>query len=281
MKRKVIALILILSAGGVFTFWYLDPFGWIDPLVLYPIYPDTEAAPVLHFYWDDNDITDNINDISPYGTWEGGGGDFYVHGREPNNEIEMRLNYTTPHNIYAHCAGTITRIQGAGTSDNHASVAIRYGRNYGVDYIHLVDLAPGVQVGVTVEPGTLLGKTSLSYDMEDGIGRCFWEISFTKLVNMNLGYMVPPVNYFDAESQQLFDDIRTNCTLTYDSWTKTADPVPGTSADTKGNSFIDEVGEAIWPADLLGMGFFGGGTEYQGTVRNFLSARGILWIIER
>jgi hypothetical protein len=137
----------------------------------------------------------------------------------------MNLLYSEPQPVYAYADGIVTYIH----DDIQAS--IRYGSNYMVRYYHLSDLQ--VSKGDKIHTGDLLGYTETMPDGE------FWEISVAQVVNDGeWAVSLPPIDFFDEKSKRFLRELTDAGTY----WTEPMDENPGTSASTKGYSWIDEIG---------------------------------------
>ncbi len=161
-----------------------QPNGWSGG-IMYEVYPETDQAPVLEFLWGPPELQPSqITRITPYGCWEGPPEARY----EP--AVEMQFYTTTSHDpVYTVAKGTVVSID-----RSKKTFSIRYGRNYGVTYHHVVDILDNVTVGVKVEAGTLVGYTENFQD--EG----WWEIELD-VKRDNICRTLPPFGYFSAESQ--------------------------------------------------------------------------------
>ena len=176
----------------------------------YTIFPDTDAAPQLTFYWGAGKQTvvpPSISSISSrYGGWEGsGGGGVFKSGLEPATESEMILT-TTREPVYSYCPGTIVKATYEPTNalgQQEGEVAVRYGRKYVVKHVHITQIQPAVVVGQTIEAGTLIGYTE-----QMGSGS-FWEVEVDWLKSGTECRALPVVFFLDAASQTVFNDILT------------------------------------------------------------------------
>lgn len=127
---------------------------------LYEAYPDTDAAPVLEFFWGPPELdTGTITRVTPYGAWEdwkdSQGGVLY----EP--AVEMQFYATAGRvPVYAAASGTVITVERGYKTDSgftSGGMTASYGRNYGITYHHLVDIPDNIKPGTKIEAETLIG----------------------------------------------------------------------------------------------------------------------------
>lgn len=167
--------------------------------LLYPIYPDTDSAPVLTFYWGSpraTSVPPTVSGIGRYGEWDGGG-NYFKTGYEPATEIEIRsTSFAEP--VYTNCSGTVVKKGDVSTNvygQEVSYLSIRYGRKYVVKHLHLADIPSSITVGSTVDKGTLIGYTERM-----GTAFGFWEIEMN-VIRSDEVVAVPPDSYFDSASR--------------------------------------------------------------------------------
>jgi len=193
---RLILLLFIILVIGIVAFFIVNQTSPGN------IYPDTDQAPILEFFWDGELTDENIVRITPYGILEGGDQRF-----EPAVEIQF---YTkSSHDpVLAPASGVITEMH-----EGRASLTVRYGKNYGYTMHHIVDFPEGLSKGDKVEPGDLLGYTEL----RNGTG--WWEVE----LNVKRGDVyrtLPAYDYFSPEGKKALDEILAGQDLYFfPSWT--------------------------------------------------------------
>lgn len=201
----------------------------------YDVYPDTDDAPVLEFIWGtpDLDLSD-IYRVTPYGVWEGGD-EFW----DPAQEMQFYIKNRDHDPVYAGCEGTLII-----ASNEHGFVSIRYGRNYGIVYHHVVDFPGNLEPGMKIERGALLGYT----EEKDGIS--WWEVEID-VKRGDVFRTVPPIDYFSEESQQKLNDIVNASDIWYDDlW-----GVDRAWTVTEGDSWIPYLDEPEWWTTAMRIGY--------------------------
>ena len=256
--RRMLATVLLLALLTVVivgvTFFMREGFE-------YPIYPDTDEAPVLEFLWGGAGLRpEDVVYVGPYGVWEGSGG---VYENEPATEIEIHT--VTSHDpVYAPCPGTVTYY--TRREDGEEVVAIRYGRNYVIIQHHLRDVPENIRPGVKVERGTLLGYTET---MPNGAG--FWEMEMF-VRRGNVFRTRPPYDYFSQESKNRLDSylnavLERNPGLGVTGWTVTGE-----------GSWTKYLPAPEWWGDPYKAGYR---TRDPEDLEDFLSAHGLLWVLKK
>lgn len=203
--------------------------------MLYDVYPDTDDAPVLDFIWGTPDL--DLNDIyrvTPYGVWEGAEGDW-----EAANEMQFYMKNRDPDPVYAGCEGTLVVV-----SNEYTFISIRYGRNYGILYHHVVDFPDNLEPGMRIERGDLLGYT------ENRDGLTWWEVE-VDVIRGDVFRTVPPIDYFSEESQQKLNDI----VDASDIWPEDLWGVSRTWTVTEGDSWIPYLDEPEWWSSAMKIGY--------------------------
>ena len=218
----VFVLIILTGCGGPV------PMLFDEERMLYDIYPDTEEAPVLEFYWDGELSADNIKRITPYGVWEGPPGIY-----EP--AVEMQFYTKTYHDpVLAVASGTITGIE-----SEMQSLIVRYGKNYGVTYHHIVDIPRNFSAGDKVEAGMLLGYTQHLNNAG------WWEVE----LNVKRGDVfrtLPAFDYFSEESQEELMFVLNSAEQKYEytSWVERGD-----------DTWIKDLGDDEWWSSPYRLGY--------------------------
>jgi hypothetical protein len=189
----VAVVLVVVIAAGVSYFFITGQPGPGAPQggIMYEVYPETDQAPVLEFFWGPPELQlSQITRVTPYGCWEGPPEALY----EP--AVEMQFYTTTSHDpVYAVAKGTVVSVD-----RDYKTFSIRYGRNYGVTYHHVDDILDNVTPGAKVEAGTLVGYT------ENLGGEGWWEIELN-VKRDSVCRTTPPFGYFSAESQAKLQSI--------------------------------------------------------------------------
>ncbi len=147
---------------------------------------------------------------------------------------------------------------------------MRYGRNYGIVFQHLVDVPVGLKVGDKVESRTIVGYTQ----GQMGVG--WWEIEVAARVG-DVVRTQPPYDFFSSESRKKLDAIilaaKEKCP--YTSWTISQTTEPSNPGQGKGSWIQDIGGKKEWwtSGERLGL-------QYDpDTLENFLKANNMEWLI--
>lgn len=170
----------------------------------YEFYPDTDKAPVLEFYFD-APLKNNITRVTPFGVWEGSPPDKY------DAATEMQFYTKSYHDVvYSPMKGIVVWMDKV-----WKTLSIRYGKNYGITFNHIVDIPDNIRLGTKVEEKTLLGYT------EHLNGEGWWEIE-VHAKRGDLFRSIPPIDFFSSASQQRLNNILKETetyTDKYTSWT--------------------------------------------------------------
>lgn len=232
-----------------------------EDILKYTVYPDTEEAPSLTFYWGtskETAVPATVTGISSrYGGWEGGGGGgTYKVGFEPATESEM--TFSSVHEpVYTYERGTVVYAHGD-------EVSIRYGRKYIVKYLHLDDIQPAVVVGETIEKGVLIGYTETM-----GSGS-FWEVEVSHIKSTSEIRAVPVTDYLDTASRAVFDEILTK--VGQSSW------MHGTGEPTS-ESWLSYVGIYEFWSDAAKSGIADSYVSGFDSPEDFCTSHGMAWIL--
>lgn len=201
-------MVLGLLAGALFA---CNRFGGPEPgekelVYRYDVYPETDDPPVLAYTGPDPDRV-SIDSIGAFGGWEGGGNAFKP-GREPATEIEVRALGDAPVPVRAPCDGVLVYVNREG---QHGDVAIRYGRRYVVKLLHVAEIPEGLEAGMRVRQGDVVGKTGLI----GPDGGPFWELELDKLYPESTAFggrpllvAVYPIPYFSEEGRAALERVR-------------------------------------------------------------------------
>lgn len=255
MRRKFLIPIVIIILLVVFVLFL--QFSTLS--MNHDVYPDTDEAPVLDFIWGIPELEmDQIERVTPYGVWEGAEGIW-----EPAVEIQFYTKDRWHDPVYAACEGTLIDI-----STERQSLVIRYGRNYGIVYHHIVDFPSSLKVGEKIERGDLIGYT----EKKSGLG--WWEIE----VDVKRGDVfrtVPPIDYFSEESQEKLNDILNGD----DVWYENKWGANRTWTVTEGEeSWIKYLDEPEWWTSPFRVGYSHLiGAE---SLEDFVTAHNMTWVLE-
>jgi hypothetical protein len=198
------AMLVLAASGLLLAFLPACDGGATEFQLLYQVYPDTDEAPVLHYYGPDPDQV-TIKELGPYGVWEGSDTNpYYQPDREPATEIEIHTEEPQAYDLYSPVDGTVVY---KSYENNDGEIHIRYGRRYVVSYLHVSDIPDELQPGTIVHQGDFVGTTV------DGYG--FWELELDRIYQSSSGFggrplvaSLYPIDYFDEESQQVLEAIR-------------------------------------------------------------------------
>jgi len=224
--------------------------------MLYDVYPDTDDAPVLELFWGPPELQlDQIDRVTPYGVWEGPPGVW-----EPAVEIQFYTKNTSHDPVYAACEGTLVFI-----SEEWNSLYVRYGRNYGIIYHHIVDFSNTLELGMKIERETLLGYT----ETKNNLG--WWEIELD-VKRGDIFRTVPTFDYFSKESQGKLMAI-----LNASWWDESSGSTKSWTV-TDGDTWTVYLDEPEWWAAPDHLGYIE--TEESETIEDFVEAHNISWILE-
>lgn len=217
------------------------------------IYPDTDQAPVLEFFWDGKLDADNIVRITPYGVLEGGEERF-----EPAIEIQFYTkSFHDP--VLAPAKGIITEMH-----EGRASLTVRYGKNYGYTMHHIVDFPEDLKKGDKVEAGDLLGYTEL----RNGTG--WWEVELN-VKRGNVYRTLPAYEYFSLESKNALDEIlAAQSVYSFPSWTVRKSYTTDQGRVEK--SWIEIIGSDEWWASSQRIGY----NDWDESEKDFMKANNIV-----
>lgn len=177
---------------------------------MYEFYPDTEEAPNLEFYWgkDKKSTPKNITRVTPYGAWEDWTDTKQGVLYEP--AVEMQFYAADgPSPVYSAAAGTIITVERDYKTKGYTSgfVTMRYGKNYGIHYAHVVDIPKEITPGAKIESGTLIGygeRRPLPHD--PSIIETWWEIELD-VKKGSVFRSLPPYDYFSQNSKKELQSI--------------------------------------------------------------------------
>lgn len=231
--------------------------------MMYDIYPDTDEAPALEFFWDNfESLPSQITRVTPYGCWEDWINTKLGLAYEP--AVEMQFYTTSVHNpVYAVAPCTILYV-----NRESGGINTRYGRNYGITYYHLENILENITPGLKVEAGTLLTYTETRWHEEMGYWEGWWEISL-EVKRDNVFRSLPPFEYFSTESQVKLQAI-IDASPTWDSRYGPA----GAWTSTTGGSWTRYLPAPEWWASPARVGYY---SETEETLQDFLNANNLPW----
>lgn len=163
----------------------------VDPQ---PYVPDTDAIPSVTLKFDNPLSANTVHYIGVFGVIENGGG-----FDEVATEVELHLEDESA-SIYAITDGVVMYIQppmSGAQAGEVEGVWVRYGKNFLVKYVHVIN--PAVVKGQIITVGDRIGSTA-----SDGQGRGLWEVE----VNVKEGGAI--------YARSLYDYCDEQCKLTLD-----------------------------------------------------------------
>ncbi|GEM_PF-5717548 len=165
--------------------------------------PDTTDMPKLALKWEGPLDESTVSHLGPFGVTEGGGG-----FEETATEYELHLKKGGDP-IYALAGGMVVYIQAAispGAAGEVEGVWVRYGRNFVIKYVHLVD--PLVTEGQTISAGDRLG-TVASYNQGG-----FWEVE-VQVKEGDKIFAYPWLDFCDTATRATLEGLWTNSAITH------------------------------------------------------------------
>ena len=167
-------------------------------------YPDTVDAPVLELKWDGEFNPKNITRITPYGVWEGWFDYNQGTAYEPANEMQFYMK-TDVEKYLAVAPGIV--VQNEIHNSNVGLVTVRYGKNFAVNYCHIIP-DEKLEIGQKIEAGDLLGKMEKRINPQYG-EETWWEIQIVEYKNPYIR-TTAPYQYFSENSQKILDEAAKN-----------------------------------------------------------------------
>lgn len=227
--------------------------------IVYDIYPDTETAPNLTFFWGEEKSQslkkEDILNILSFGGWVKGNPKI-DQSAEPQTALEIHLR--TKHNpIFSYSGGTLVW-QNINSETGEAELVVRYGKNYAIKYQNIINIPSYLSLGDKITKGDLLGYTNT----KDGYDILKFEVD--KKISDTQARALYPVDFFEETSRNTFLElVNNNSKLIVDQ-------------DSKTEGWIAYVGKnEIW-ASMLRMGYRKNNLESAG---EFSRANNLDWIL--
>lgn len=165
------------------------------------IYPETDQPPQLTIQWWTGS-TISVSDVYVISTFA------MPKGDSPGVVDHFTLFVASSANkpIYALCDGIVVSLDRGYNKDRQV---IRYGKNYAVEYCHVVNLNPDLYIGKIVKKGDKIGEIwPVTWGYPEGTG--YFEVRFLKRKSDGRWIPVDLYEYLDPISKENIKEIWLN-----------------------------------------------------------------------
>jgi len=201
------------------------------------VYPDTDQPPRLTIrWWTGSTIPkDDVLSINTFGNKK-------LNMPGVSGQFTMWVASSGFKPIYALCDGVVVSLERGFDRDHQV---VRYGRNYAIEYCHVVNLNPDLAIGKIVRTGERIGdmwEMSSGQGVPPGTG--YFEIRFLKRTADGRWIMANIYDYLEPVSQENIREI----------WLEKAfSPTSTAGSLTADGKFLDYFGNEITTATICGV----------------------------